>query len=128
MSKEKCLEKARLIMKSHCDSFPYEECVKSGVDCRKCQAAALYDSGWREDVWISVDERLPSESEFLTYHKDGLSTLKRLVIAYKTDTIEYDIGCYDGHKWMNQLGNRIIKDVVAWKSFELYLPKAEGGE
>ena len=73
--------------------------------------------------WISVDDRLPTEGEYLTHHNDGLDTMKRLLIAYQTDTIEYQIGCYDGWKWMNQLGNRVIKGVVAWKPFELYEPQ-----
>lgn len=78
--------------------------------------------------WISVDDRLPTEDEYLTHHNDGLDTLKRLLIAYQTDTIEYQIGCYDGWKWMNQLGNRVVKGVVAWKPFEAYeLPKMKGG-
>lgn len=72
--------------------------------------------------WISVRERLPDENEYLTHHNDGIDTLKRLTIAYMTDTIEYTIGCYDGHKWMNQLGNKKINDVVAWKPFNLYEP------
>ena len=78
--------------------------------------------------WISVKDRLPTEDEYLTHHADGLDTFKRLLIAYKTDIIEYQIGCYDGWKWMNQLGNRVIKDVVAWKPFETYEPPNTKGE
>lgn len=82
----------------------------------------------QKSEWISVDDRLPTEDEYLTHHNDGLDTLKRLLIAYQTDTIEYQIGCYDGWKWMNQLGNRVVKGVVAWKPFEAYeLPKMKGG-
>ena len=82
----------------------------------------------QKSEWISVEDRLPTEDEYLTHHNDGLDTLKRLLIAYQTDTIEYQIGCYDGWKWMNQLGNRVVKGVVAWKPFEAYeLPKMKGG-
>lgn len=78
--------------------------------------------------WISVDDRLPTEDEYLTHHNDGLDTLKRITIAYMTDTIEYTIGCYDGYKWVNQLGNKKINNVVAWKPFEIYEPpKVKGG-
>ena len=78
--------------------------------------------------WISVEDRLPTQDEYLTHHNDGLDTLKRIIIAYMTDTVEYTIGCYDGYKWMNQLGNRVVKDVIAWKPFEMYqAPKKKGG-
>lgn len=72
--------------------------------------------------WISVDDRLPTPCEYVTPHDDGPDTLKRLLVAYKTDTIEYAIGCYDGYKWVNQLGNKKIKNVIAWKPFEVYKP------
>lgn len=79
--------------------------------------------------WISVEDRLPTQDEYLTHHNDGLDSLKRITIAYMTDTVEYTIGCYDGYKWMNQLGNRVVKDVIAWKPFEIYqVPKMKGGE
>ena len=99
-----------------------------------------YAIKWREEItkalenyfkqseWISVEERLPNEDEYLTHHNDDLDTLKRITIAYKTDTIEYTIGCYDGYKWMNQLGNKKINDVVAWKLFELYEAPKGGAE
>jgi hypothetical protein len=86
------------------------------------------DNEFAQFEWISVEDRLPTKDEYLTHHNDGLDTLKRLTVAYMTDTIEYAIGCYDGYKWVNQLGNRIIKDVIAWKPFELYTPKMKGAE
>jgi hypothetical protein len=91
-------------------------------------AEAFYNAGYRKQEWISVDERLPTEDEYLTHHNDGLDTLKRITVAYMTDTIEYTIGCYDGYKWMNQLGNKKINDVVAWKPFELYEAPKGGAE
>lgn len=42
--------------------------------------------------------------------------MKRLEIAYMTDTVEYVIGFYDGSKWLNKHHN-IIKNVIAWKPF-----------
>ena len=90
-------------------------------------ASALYTAGCRKQSgWISVEERLPSKSEYLNRHNDGIDTLKRLTIAYMTDTIEYAIGCYDGYKWVNQLGNKKINDVIAWRPFELYEPPKGG--
>lgn len=83
-----------------------------------------YADGLRhgETKWISVEERVPTESEYLTRHNDGTDTLKRLLVAYQTDTIEYQIGCYDGYKWLTQHGNKVIKDVIAWKPFDTYEP------
>lgn len=66
------------------------------------------------DKWVSVDERLPEKSEYLGFGFDGREFYKRLEIAYKTDTIEYDIGYYDGFKWFNER-NRIVKNVVGWR-------------
>ena len=79
------------------------------------KAENVIKQGYIKQEWISVEDRLPDEDEYLTHHNDGLDTLKRLTVAYMTDTIEYAIGCYDGYKWLNQLGNRAIKDVIAWK-------------
>lgn len=94
-------------------------------------AQQLYNAGYRKEIqgeWISVDERLPTKDEYLTHHNDGLDTLKRITVAYMTDTLEYDIACYDGYKWLNQLCTRVIKDVIAWKPFEVYTPKMKGAE
>ncbi len=92
-------------------------------------AEKMVAKGYRkQSEWISVEERLPTENEYLTHHNDGLDTFKRITVAYMTDTIEYTIGCYDGYKWMNQLGNKKINDVVAWKPFELYEAPKGGAE
>ena len=70
------------------------------------------------DSWISIAEKLPTESEYLTFYKDGSSSFKRLNIAFKTDTIEYAIGYYDGYKWFTD--RHKIKNVIAWKPFMIY--------
>jgi hypothetical protein len=67
--------------------------------------------------WISVEDRLPTEEEYINVGNDGTETYSRILIAFKTETIDYELGCYDGYKWMNELGNRSISDVIAWKIF-----------
>ena len=71
------------------------------------------------DAWISIVERLPNRQEYLTIKEDDPVSLKRLEIAFQTDTIEYDIGYYDGYKWFNERGRK-IQNVIAWKPFVLY--------
>lgn len=127
MSREKQIEEmAKDLQKSEHWYFN-DHSVDFELD-RKKTAENLYNAGYRKQEWISVEERLPSEDEYLTHHNDRLSSLKRITIAYMTDTVEYTIGCYDGYKWMNQLGNKKIENVVAWKPFETYEPpKMKGG-
>ena len=54
------------------------------------------------DDWIPVEERLPENEERCAYN-EGTRYMKRLEIAYMTDTIEYVHGYYDGYKWMDKL-------------------------
>ena len=114
---------------SMCTLETYTNCTTQNGSCKRCQKIAryLYAKNYRkQSEWINVSDRLPSADEYLTHHNDGVDTLKRILVAYQTDTLEYQIGCYDGYKWMNQLGNKIIKDVVAWKPFDTYmLPKTK---
>lgn len=77
--------------------------------------------------WISVKERLPKKEEYTAKSKDGTEYYVRLLIAYKTDIVEYEIGYYDGYKWLTEMPMRIIKDVIAWKPFEP-LPEPPKGE
>ena len=69
--------------------------------------------------WIPCSERLPETSEYIEFEPNPY--MKRLEIAYMTDTVEYLIGFYDGSKWMDKHHN-IIKNVIAWKPF-LKLPE-----
>lgn len=71
--------------------------------------------------WIPVEERLPEVDERSGYY-EGNKYMKRLEIAYKTDTVEYVHGYYDGYKWMDKWYD-IIKNVVAWKIHEPYRPE-----
>ena len=77
--------------------------------------------------WILVKDRLPSEEEYTATSEDGTEYYARLLIAYKTDIIEYEIGYYDGYKWMTEMPIRIIKDVVAWMPFP-NMPQPPKGE
>lgn len=77
--------------------------------------------------WIPVSERLPEKEEYTAKSKDGTEYYVRLLIAYKTDIVEYEIGYYDGYKWLSEMPMRIIKDVIAWKQFEP-LPEPPKGE
>ena len=67
--------------------------------------------------WIPVTERLPRKEEYTAMAEDGTEYYTRLLIAYKTDIVEYEIGYYDGCKWMTEMPIRLIKDVVAWMPF-----------
>lgn len=76
-----------------------------------------------KDGWIPVDERLPEEKEWKAYNKQfNCIYLKRLELAYKTDTVEYIHGYYDGQKWIDKRHN-IVKNVVAWRIHEPYRPE-----
>ncbi len=79
--------------------------------------------------WVSTLIKLPTEEQYtMTYvnlDNETCRCLRRLLIAFKTDTIEYAIGYYDGYKWMTDApSNKIIKDdIVAWRFFERYEEK-----
>lgn len=73
-----------------------------------------------EKPWMS---RLPVRSEYFATDKNGEEYMRRLIIAYKTDTIEYAIGYFDGYKWMREypLNQTIDKDaVVAWRILDKF--------
>lgn len=77
--------------------------------------------------WIPVTERLPNKEEYTTKTEDGTAYYARLLIAYKTDITEYEIGYYDGYKWMTEMSIRLIKDVVPWMPFP-NMPEPPKGE
>lgn len=100
-------------------------------DIKKCD---MYD--WRtEEIlsivegqpkiggWIPCSVRLPETLEYMEF--EPTPYMKRIEIAYMTDTVEYLIGFYDGSKWMDKHHN-IIKNVIAWKPF-VKLPEAYHG-
>ena len=43
-----------------------------------------------------------------------------------TGIVEYEIGYYDGYKWMTEMPIRLIKDVVAWMPFPNMTEPQEG--
>ena len=71
------------------------------------------------EAWIPVTDRLPTKEEYLTVRDKDTSYYKRLLIAYQTDTIMYDIGYYDGYKWFTDK-HGILHNVIAWKPFMKY--------
>ena len=73
-------------------------------------------------AWIPVSERLPEDGEYDSYTDGGMKYLKRLEVAYMTDTIEYMIGYYNGYAWIDKRYNNIV-NVVAWKRHEPYRPQ-----
>ena len=89
--------------------------------------------GWVKDIirkhmndgWIPVEERSPTGYERIGYDERGIKYMRRLEIAYVTDTIEYVHGYYDGYKWMDKWYD-IIENVVAWKIHEPYRPERSG--
>lgn len=87
----------------------------------------LITNGVAVHKWIPVVERLPDKEEYTAKAGDGTEYYVRLLIAYKTDITEYEIGYYDGYKWMTEMPTRIIKDVVAWMPFP-NLPQPPKGE
>ena len=90
-------------------------------------ADRLISNGVTVQEWVSVKDRLPRKEEYTATAEDGTEYYIRLLIAYKTDTVEYEIGYYDGYKWMTEMPIRLIKDVVAWMPFP-NLPQPPKGE
>lgn len=94
---------------------------------KKHQSCENHDETTRQsrdnDGWIQVEERLPRKREWRGYDiNTNVSYMRRLEIAYMTDTIEYTHGYYDGYKWMDERQST-IKNVVAWKIHEPYRPE-----
>ena len=87
----------------------------------------LIANGVTVKEWISIKDRLPRKEEYTATADDGTEYYVRLLIAYKTDTVEYEIGYYDGYKWMTEMPIRTIKNVVAWMLFP-NMPQSLKGE
>ncbi len=107
--------------------------IRNGIglvehDCHWATEQA-YKNGYEngKPKWISVKDRLPSKEEYTAKAKDGEEYYTRFLIAYKTDIVEYEIGYYDGYKWMTEMPIRIIKDVLAWMPFP-NMPEPPKGE
>lgn len=76
-----------------------------------------------ENDWIPVEERLPEEKEWRGHNEEECCVyMKRMEVAYMTDTLEYTVGYFDGYKWMDKWYD-IIKNVVAWKLHEPYIQR-----
>ena len=94
-------------------------CRNIDKSCKLAENIAddLITNGVTVQEWVPVSERLPSKEEYTAKAEDGTEYYVRLLIAYKTDIVEYEIGYYDGYKWMTEMPIRLIKDVVAWMPF-----------
>ena len=104
------------------DTFEFDFAGVKSFDCQ-CGRHYVNTGG---DGWIPVDTRLPGKREWRGYDiNTNVSYMRRLEIAYMTDTIEYTHGYYDGYKWMDEWQST-IKNVVAWKIHEPYRPERSG--
>ena len=103
-------------------AFDMATCYGHGEYCYKNAINAAEEQP-KIGGWIPCSERLPGTSEYIEF--EPTPYMKRIEIAYMTDTVEYLIGFYDGSKWMDKHHN-IIKNVIAWKPF-LKLPEAYHG-
>lgn len=108
------------------DVWDNGEFIEKDIDFQKI-ASNLIDHGVTVQDWISVKDRLPSKEEYTAKAEDGTEYYVRLLIAYKTDIVEYEIGYYDGYKWMTEMPIRLVKDVVAWMPFP-NLPQQPKGD
>ena len=104
------------------DQFVYDDWYGNGDI-----AEELIANGVTVHEWILVKDRLPRKEEYTATTEYGTEYYIRLLIAYKTDTVEYEIGYYDGYKWMTEMPIRLIKDVVAWMPFP-NMPQPQEGE
>lgn len=77
------------------------------------------DSSIDLNYWINTADRLPTKEEYLIVKDKDINYYTRLLIAYQTDTVMYDIGYYDGYKWFTDK-HRMLHDVIAWKPFIKY--------
>lgn len=100
----------------------YENHLNDGqVGCQKYVEALQMgiDALNSYNPWINIIERFPNKDEYLTVRDDDTSYYNRLIVAFQTDTIMYDICYYDGYKWFNERGY-VIENVIAWKPFIKY--------
>ena len=105
-------------------SYSYE----SGEQLNNDEIAShLIANGVTVQEWVPVEDRLPEKEEYTATTEYGTEYYIRLLIAYKTDTVEYEIGYYDGYKWMTEEPIRLLKDVIAWMPFP-NVPQPPKGE
>lgn len=81
-----------------------------------CEYLRSYIAVEEEEIWISVDDRLPEREEWMGT-KGEEHYLRRMEIAVMSDTLEYFLAFYDGYKWFDKFG-RTYTGVKAWKIHE----------
>lgn len=69
------------------DQFVYDDWHGNGDIADK-----LIANGVTVQEWILVKDRLPRKEEYTATTEYGTEYYIRLLIAYKTDTVEYEIG------------------------------------
>lgn len=96
--------------------------------CGECSRRKFYQMGYeegnKENEWVPCSVRMPNKHERTACDKRGNKYMKRIEIAYMTDTVEYTHGYYDGYKWLNERLH-VIKNVIAWKIHVPYKPDPE---
>ena len=99
-----------------------------GLDAMRSRAidtARMAVEALAKQQWVPTSVRLPGKDEYIAKTDDGTEYYVRLLVAYKTDIVEYEIGYYDGYKWLTEMPMRIIHDVIAWKVFDPFISTPE---
>lgn len=76
MSREKQIDEMAEDLKGGdlCKHLPKDLC--NSRDCSLCEAEILYESDYRKQEWISVDERLPEENEYVLIWADKVQVAR----------------------------------------------------
>lgn len=102
-----------------CGNWHVADTFKEAADtiqslCLEQQTDSKDEDSRIENGWVRCDEWMPSTVEYMEF--EPTPHMKRIEIAYMTDTVEYLIGYYDGSKWLDK-HHGIIKNVIAWRKF-----------
>lgn len=111
------LKRVKQIIKKHLSND------NESIKCSECTRRKFYQMGYKDgsndNDWIPCSERMPAGYEMIGHDDCGNKYMKRLEIAYMTDTVEYTHGYYDGYKWLSERLHK-INNVIAWKVHKSY--------